>query len=344
MGDEKKPDEAAGAAATPPAPEQVLPEDALTKSNDELGQEAATETAIGADGTATPDGKPPKKLNPIKKLFKRFNVYLLLFLLIVVVAAVVSIVGYLNGQKQPKVPTIGNQTLSQNDLKQLANSDATVGDTGQTLTVQGNSVFTGQVLVRSNLNVAGTIQLGSELSVPSLTVSGKTNLADTQINSLQVATGTTFQGQTTFQNGMNVAGAASFTGPVTVSQITATRIVMSGTSSLTLPNHLVFTGASPSRTINAGVLGAGGSASINGNDNAGTININSGNNPLAGCFVTLTFNRPFATTPHITATPIGAAAGQLQWYVNRSTTSFSVCTLNAAAANQAFGFDYFITG
>lgn len=344
MGEEKKPEEAAGAAASPPSGGQSAPEDALTKSNEELGQDAASETAIGADGTSTPDGKPPKKINPLKKFFKRFNVYLLLFLLIVVIAGVVSIVGFLNGKKQPKAPTIGNQTLTQNDLKQLANSDATVGDTGQTLTVQGNSVFTGQVLIRSNLNVAGTIQLGSELSVPSLTVSGKTNLADTQINSLEVATGSTFQGEVTLQNGLNVAGAASFTGPITASQITVTRLTMSGTSSLTLPNHLVFTGASPSRTINAGVLGAGGSASINGNDNAGTININSGNNPIAGCFVILTFNRAFTSTPHVTVTPIGAAAGQLQWYVNRSTTSFSVCTLNAAPSNQAFGFDYFITG
>jgi cytoskeletal protein CcmA (bactofilin family) len=344
MGEEKKPEEATGAAATPSTPEQSIPEDALTKSNEELGQEAASETTINADGTSSPDGKPPKKISPLKKFFKRFNVYLLLFLLIVVVAAAVSVVGYLNGKKQPKAPTIGNQALTQNDLKQLANSDATVGDTGQTLTVQGNAVFTGQVLVRSNLNVAGTIQLGSELSVPSLTVSGKTNLADTQINALQVATGSTFQGEVTLQSGLNVAGAASFTGPITANQLTVTRLIMSGTSSLTVPNHLVFTGASPGRTINAGVLGAGGSASINGNDNSGTVNINSGNNPTAGCFVVLTFNRPFTSAPHVTVTPVGAAAGQLQWYVNRSTTSFSICTNNAASPNQAFGFDYFISG
>jgi cytoskeletal protein CcmA (bactofilin family) len=235
MGEEKKPEEATGAAATPSTPEQSIPEDALTKSNEELGQEAASETTINADGTSSPDGKPPKKISPLKKFFKRFNVYLLLFLLIVVVAAAVSVVGYLNGKKQPKAPTIGNQALTQNDLKQLANSDATVGDTGQTLTVQGNAVFTGQVLVRSNLNVAGTIQLGSELSVPSLTVSGKTNLADTQINALQVATGSTFQGEVTLQSGLNVAGAASFTGPITANQLTVTRLIMSGTSSLTVP-------------------------------------------------------------------------------------------------------------
>jgi hypothetical protein len=298
MGEEKKPEEAAGSASAAPPAEQAVAKDALTKSNEELGQDAASETPLNADGTTSVNGKPGKKLSPLKKFLRRFNIYLLLFLLIIVVASVVSIVGYLNGKKQPKAPTITNQTLTQDQLKQLANSDATVGDTGQTLTVQGNAIFSGQVLVRSNLNVAGTIQLGSTLSVPSLTVSGKTNLADTQINSLQVA----------------------------------------------VPNHVAFTGASPGRTINFGVLGAGGSASVNGSDMAGTVNINTGSGPAAGCFVTLTFSRAFTATPHVTATPIGAAAGQMQWYINRSTTSFSICTNTTPPINQAFAFDYFITG
>jgi cytoskeletal protein CcmA (bactofilin family) len=344
MGEEKKPEEAAGSASAAPPAEQAVAKDALTKSNEELGQDAASETPLNADGTTSVNGKPGKKLSPLKKFLRRFNIYLLLFLLIIVVASVVSIVGYLNGKKQPKAPTITNQTLTQDQLKQLANSDATVGDTGQTLTVQGNAIFSGQVLVRSNLNVAGTIQLGSTLSVPSLTVSGKTNLADTQINSLQVATGSTFQGIVTLQNGLNVAGASSFSGPVTAGQITVSKLILSGNSIVTVPNHVAFTGASPGRTINFGVLGAGGSASVNGSDMAGTVNINTGSGPAAGCFVTLTFSRAFTATPHVTATPIGAAAGQMQWYINRSTTSFSICTNTTPPINQAFAFDYFITG
>jgi cytoskeletal protein CcmA (bactofilin family) len=342
MGEEKKPEEAAGAGSAPSA-DQAIPKDALTRSNEDLGQEAASETSANADGLAIEGGKPAKKLNPLKKFFKRFNVYLLLFLLIVVVASVVSIVGYLNGKKTPKSPTIGNQTLTQDQLKQLANSDATVGDTGQTLTVQGNAVFSGQVLIRSNLNVAGTIQLGTKLSVPSLDVSGNTSLADTQINTLQVAQGSTFQGVVTLQNGLNVAGASSFSGPITANQITVTKLIMSGNSVLQVPNHIAFTGPSPARAFNAGVLGAGGTASVNGSDTTGTVNINSGSSPVAGCFLTLTFASKFTSTPHVVVSPIGAAAGQMQWYVNRSTTSFSVCTNTAAPGNQAFGFDYFIT-
>src|SRR5262249_29563721 len=205
----------------------------------------------------------------------------------------------LNSKKTPKQPTIATQNLTQDDLKNLANSDATVGDTGQTLTVQGNAIFSGQVLVRSNLNVAGTIQLGGTFSVPDLVVSHTANLSDTQVNSLQVSQGSTFQGLVTIQNGLNVGGDSAFSGPVTVGQITVSKLIMSGNGVLEIPNHISFTGAAPGRVINAGTLGVGGSGSVNGSDTTGTINLNTGNGPQAGCFVTVTFNKPFASTPHV---------------------------------------------
>src|SRR5205085_10706113 len=114
-------------------------------------------------------GKPP---SGIKRALKKFNVYLLLFIFILIIGGVVSVASYLNSKKPVSLPELANQQLTPDTLKQLANSDATVGDTGQTLTVQGNAAFAGQVLVRSNLNVAGTIQLGGALTAPSLNVSG----------------------------------------------------------------------------------------------------------------------------------------------------------------------------
>lgn len=343
---DKKPAETAAAAGETPATGQAAPQDALEKTNEELGA-AATEAAPAA----APGGKPAKKPNAIKQLFKRFNLYFLLFLLVVIIAGAVATVSYLNSKKTPKSPSITNQTLTADALKQLANSDATVGDTGQTLTVQGNAIFSGQVLVRSNLNVAGTIQLGSTFTVPDLIVSNTTNLNTTQISTLQVAQGSTFQGLVTVQGGINVGGSSAFSGPVTIGQLTVSKITMSGTSQLEIPNHIAFTGASPGRTISAGVLGAGGSGSVNGSDTTGTINLNTGSGPAAGCFVKITFNRPYAATPHVLVSPVGSAASQVQFYVSRSNdtsvpgaTGFSLCTNNAAPGNQVFAFDYFVTG
>jgi len=336
---DKKPDETAAGAP----PKQTAPQDALTKTNEELGQEAASETAINADGSTATSGKPTKKVNPLKRFLKRFNVYLLLFLLVVLIGVVVSVVSYLNSKKTPKTPTANTQTLSADTLRQLANSDATIGDSGQTLTIQGNAVFSGQVLVRSDLNVAGTIKLGTQLSIPDLTVSNNSNLNTTQTNTLQVAQGSTFQGTVTIQHDLNVGGAAAFSSTVTIGQLTVTNLTMAGNAQLTVPNHIAFTGASPGRQFFPSVTGAGGSASINGSDTTGTINVNTGSGPTAGCFMTITFNRPFTKTPHVLVSPVNIGAGQTEYYVNRSTTQFSICTANAPPANSVMAYDYFIT-
>ena len=289
-----------------------------------------------------------KKISPIKKFFKRFNIYLLGFIFVLVIAGAVTVVSYLNSKKAPEAPSITTQELSEDTIKQLANSDVTVGGSGQTLTVQGNAIFGGSVLMTSDLGVAGTLiansaKIGTDLNTASLTVSTKASLADTQINRLQVATTTVMQGDLTLQNGLNVAGPSAFSGPVTIGQLTVNKLIMSGNASLQIPNHIAFPGATPGRSINPGVLGAGGSATISGSDTSGTVSINSGNNPTAGCYLSATFVQKFTSTPHVLISPVNAAAGNLNYYVTRDVNGFSVCSNNAAAGNQVFAFDYFVT-
>jgi hypothetical protein len=87
-------------------------------------------------------------------------------------------------------------------------------------------------------------------------------------------------------------------------------------------------------------VGGGGTASLSGSDTSGSVTINTGGSPPAGCFATVTFSKVFASTPHVVLTPVGSAAAGLQYYVTRSTTGFAVCTASAAPAGQSFGFDY----
>lgn len=333
---------------TPPADENQpqdqssqAPADALSRTPDDLDQEQSAQ----ATNTASTDDPNAKKLSPIKKFFRKVNLYFLIFILLVVVAAAVTVVNYLNSTKPAPTVDIATQGLTEDALKQLSNTDATVGGASQTLTIQGNAVISGQTLMRGNLNVAGNFQSGGAIQGPKLTISGDSNLGSTQINSLQVATNTAIQGTTTLRD-LNVSGASSFSGGLTASQITTSKLVMSGNAILQIPNHLSFTGPSPSRTINAVVLGNGGSASVNGSDTNGTININSGNNPSPGCFARINFQQAFTgpNPPHVIVSPVGAAAGQTQYYVDRNNTGFSICTNNAAPANQTFAFDYFVTG
>ncbi|TAH34808.1 hypothetical protein EYC59_02725 [Candidatus Saccharibacteria bacterium] len=322
-------------------------EDQDKNKGDALSQPTTEQdpSAPAVEGTpdAAKDDKPVKKPNPVKKFFKKVNLYLLLFILVVLIGGAVAVVSYLNSKKAPVEPSIANQSLSSDALKQLANSGATVGGTGQTLNVQGNAIFSGQVLIQSDLSVAGSVKVGKEFLVSSITVSDKSNLNDTQVNNLQVANGAVFQNSVTLQKDLNVGGTASFSGPVTMGQLTVSKLTVSGNGSLTVPGHISFPGASPARTIDPAPLGAGGTASISGSDTTGTVNISTGSGTVAGCFVKLRFSQAYANTPHVLISPFGMAGGQTQYYVTRSTTEFSICTANAAPTGQTFGFDYFIT-
>ena len=331
---------------TPPTdesqpPASQAPADALSRTPEDLEQDPSVQAAKAADIKAAEDPSA-KKVSPIKKFFRKVNVYFLIFVLIVVVAGVIAVVNYLNSQKAPEEPNIATQSLTQDALKQLANTDATVGSASQTLNIQGNAIIAGQTLTRGNLNVAGNFQSGGPITAPSITTSGAANLGTIQTNNLQVATDVAIQGKTTVRD-LNVAGTTSFSGAVTASEITVSQLILSGNAVLRIPNHISFTGPSPGRSINAGVLGSGGSASINGSDTTGTVNINTGGSPQPGCFVQITFAQKFSNQPHVLVSPVGAGAGQLQYYVDRNQSGFSICTNNAAPANQAFAFDYFVT-
>lgn len=319
------------------------PADALSRTPDELAEseaEAKAETEA-AQGPATVKQPKQKKPSRIKRFLRRINVYFLFFLLIVAIAAVVMVVNYLNSQQAPAIPDIATQTLTEEALQELANTDSAISDTSQTLTIQGNTVIEGQTLMRGNLDVAGNLQTGGTIQGSGITISGSSNLGETQVNSLQVASDTAIQGTTSLGD-LSVSGTTSFSGAVSASDLTVTNLTLSGNATLNIPNHIRFTGPTPSRTLNPGPLGNGGSISISGSDTSGTINLNSGNNTAPGCFGRITFNQPFSDQPRIIVSPIGAAAGQAAYYVTRDNAGFSICSANAVPANQAFAFDYFI--
>lgn len=322
-----------------PKSEQQAPADALSRTPEDLEQERVEQAA----NESAPEVTPEKKLSPIKRFFRKVNVYFLIFFLLIVIAGAVTIVNYLNTQNTTPESAVSSQNLTQESLKQLANTNASVGNTSQTLTIKGNAVIEGQTLMRGALNVAGNFQTAGSLQGSSLTISGSANLGETQTNSLQVASNAAVQGSTTLRD-LNVAGAASFGSALTASEITVTRLILSGNASLQVPNHISFTGPTPGRTVNPGVLGSGGSASVSGSDTSGTVNINTGGGTVAGCFVQINFSQPFSGQPRVIVSPVGPGAGLSQFYVTRTNTNFNICTAAPAPTNQTFAFDYFVAG
>ena len=285
---------------------------------------------------------PPTPKGPgfFKRLWARSNIYVLLFILIMLIAtAVVIVLTVKSKNSTTSKNTINSQGLSESTLKQLANSEATIGNSSQILNIESNAIFSGAVLVKKDLEVAGNIKMNGALALPGITVSGTSTLNQIQAQTLNLSGAATVSGTLTARNGLNVTGNGSFTGNVSATQVTTGSLQLNG--DLILTHHITGGGAIPGVT-RGNAVGSGGTASVSGSDTSGSITINTGSGPGAGCFATIDFTKSFGGTPHVSVTPIGAAAAGIPFYVNRSSSSFSVCTTSPAPSGQTFGFDYII--
>lgn len=310
-----------------------------TDQNDEVNSLEAPSTVAGgeAEEQASGDKKPKKKGGGIKGLISHLNIYLLLFILIIVIVAGFTLISIQRNKKESQTPAVQTQELSADDLKKLSGNDAAVGDAKQTLTVASNAIFNGKVLIRDSLDIAGGIKVGGSLNLPGITVSGTSSFDQIQGNRLAIAGDSSIQGQLTIQKGITVTGGGSFGGPITAPAITVQSFQLSG--DIQLQRHIDAGGATPGQSPGS-ALGAGGTVSVSGTDTAGTITINTGGGPGAGCFVTVNFAQKFNSTAHVVVTPVGSAAGGLNYYINRTNANFQVCTTNPAPGGASFSFDY----
>lgn len=266
--------------------------------------------------------------------------YLWIFILLIITVILVAFTVYRwqfgpGSNKASKAVSLTSQ-----ELAQLQGNTTLVGDSKQTLDIQGNSVFEGQVLVRSDLSVAGGVKIGGALSLPSLGVNGSGAFGQLQVNdTFSVAGATNFQGSVSLQKTLSVAGAASFGGSVSAGQLNVSSLQLTG--DLQISRHITLGGGLPGKS-NGSALGGGGTFSISGSDTAGSLTINTGSGPPAGCFGTINFSQKFGSTPHVVISPSNSAAAGLDYYANRNTTNFSVCTLGAPAAGTTYLFDYIV--
>lgn len=336
--------------ATPEEPEVSESLDApstVVANNSADNANAAQETGVisAENANAAAVGKGPRG-SFSKRFINRllgFNIYLLLFVFVIIVAGVVVLFSYnYSKKKSGTAGVVTTTTLSQDTLDQLASSDATVGASGQVLNVQSSAVFAGKILARSDLEVAGNLQLGGSLSLPNITVTDAATLGQVNISkNLSVAGNSAVQGQQTIGSSLQVGGGASFGGNISAPQVATSNLQLNG--DLVLTHHITAGGGTPGRS-NGTAVGNGGTATVGGSDTAGSVSINTGSDPNAGCFITVNFTAKYNATPHVLVTPVGSAAGGINYYVNRTTSNFSICSSNTPPAGASFGFDYFVVG
>jgi cytoskeletal protein CcmA (bactofilin family) len=291
---------------------------------------------------AKKDDTPKAKLSPknrAKNFFKHLNIYFLLLILLLLVAGVIAFVSFKKTQESAVKVNLGTEPLSQEALNQLKQSDVRVGEPKQTLTVEANAIFTGKVFIKDDLEVAGKLKIGGPIDISDVAVTGSSNFDQLEVNSIGVANNATIQGQLTVQKSLNVAGSLSVGGLLSAAQLNISNLQVSGT--LSISGHIDAGGGTPGK-ISGGALGSGGTSSISGSDTAGTVSINTGSGAGAGCFATVVFTKAFSGTPHVVITPVGSPAGSLNYYINRSSANFSICTTNTPPSGKNFAFDYIV--
>ncbi len=332
---------------------QQKPEDSLESATElesldsqaSSGDSSVIDTTTQSENPEQPTPEDDKKAKKKKRsnapgLAGKLNIYLLIFIFIIVVAVVVTFIAYQQSKKadEKNQANISTTPLSEEDLEKLRQTDVKVGDPKQILSVESNAVFAGKVLVRDSLEVAGQLKIGGPLNLPGISVAGMSIFDQITANSLQIAGNTTIDGQLNVQNNVGISGNLTVGGTISSSRLNIETLVVN--QDLQITRHIDAGGGTPGGS-SGNALGGGGTASVSGTDTAGTISINTGGGTTPGCFININFTQRF-NSPHIAIAPIGAAAGGINYYVNRSGTGFSLCTSNSAPAGQSFAFDYIV--
>ncbi len=298
--------------------------------------------ASSKDQPETSSSPPTKKTkfgSGFRKLIPAVNIYTLLFLVVFGAVLVGLVLLASAGKKANQELNFSTQELSTEALQKLRNTDASVGDAQQTLTIAANAVFNNKILVRGDMDVAGTIKAGSSVDLPGITVTGQSNFNSISVaGSMSVVGTTTMQGPLVVQQSLNVSGDTTVSGSVLASKVVADSIQFN--QNLSFQKHIDAGGATPTIAATSSV-GSGGTVSINGTDTNGTVTINTGSSPVLGIMATITFKLAFSETPRVLITPVGASSAGLQFYVTRTTTGFSIGTTSAPLSGTNYVFDFF---
>lgn len=309
------------------------------ESPDTVVEPGATATPSTDQSAATP---PPRNQKfdfqaYVRSLVNKVNVYLLLFVFILLLSGIVFVIAIQTSKNQAKRDQTATQKLTEEALKSLQGSDAKVGDPKQLLSIESNAVFTGKVLIRDSLDVAGAIKVGGALSLPGITVSGTSQFDQVQLNSLSISGNANIQGQLTIQKGLSVASSGSFSGTLSAPVISTDKLVLN--QNLQLNRHIDSGGATPGVSGGA-AIGSGGTVSINGSDTAGTVTVNNGGGASTGTVANVVFAVKFTSNPHVVISPVCAAACNFNAYItNRSSTGFSI-GISGSNPGGSFSFSF----
>ncbi len=254
--------------------------------------------------------------------------FIALGVVVVILAINAVVLGFvLKSKSGSSDPGAGQVTISEEVLSKVGVNKSTIGNSGIQLTIDPDTQFNGKLKTAGDVIIGGQLKLNSKFSaadaalaqleagktsLTELNVSGSSTLTDLNIrNKLAVAGATQLQGAVTISslltvtNNFNLVGNLAVGGTISTTGFVARNLAATGT--LTIGGHVITSGLIPN--LGAGnALGSNGTAAINGNDSAGTINIATGVGATAGTIATIAFRTQYNTIPRIVITGVGTGA------------------------------------
>ncbi len=314
-----------------------------------------TKPTILTQGEA-PQPKLTKGHSSLASLYRRADIMTTLFTFGGALLAALIVLGaylYITRSKTTTTAPPKVTTLSQADLTKLGAFFAgnSAGKPAEILTITSSSLFNGRVGVNNDLKVTGGLSVDGPTALSALTVDKATTLGITQVRGqLTVAGPIALQSPAIFSAGasvtgnVTVSGNGSFGGSLSAGLLNITNLTVTGT--LSLAGHLAISGQTPGVSPADGA-GASASASVDGNDSAGTVTITTGSLTTGvlnsgGLLVNITFHAPYGRVPHIIISADGASTGSLSPYVQKTTTGFTIGTATGAKGGTAYSFDYWV--
>ena len=283
-----------------------------------------------------------------RKFLSRRSVIIALVASVLLILSIVTLLIFINQNqpKQSKSTDPQNEPLSlesiDNATLKLLSDNLTSGATQQALTIRPNVVFNRNATVEGSLTassiqtprlgvigpavISGQLEAGSGRFGGDVSVTGRTNIT----GALDVGAAST------------IAGGLTVRGPISASSLNVGELSV---ASLAVAGDLRFSGhvISGAKGITAATGVAAGSVSVDGNDTAGTVIINSKSSaPTSGQLARVIFKKARATLPKVLITPVGNDSAQLNFYVERTSTFFVIGTANSTAPDTQYVFDYFV--
>ncbi len=313
----------------------------------------------GTGGTATsPEAESAVKRRLMRRTYRpgMMGTVIGAFVIILLVGGNVAGVWFvLNRMKAPEQKKETKVISSQGQFDGLGVNKGTFDRSDINLTITPKTLF------KNGLAVDKEFQLGGKLSAADASLA-RLQAGDSSLTALNVS-GASSLSALSLRQDLNVAGLTRFQGPVTVERIltvaqlnvpgnitvggtfsagsfAARNLVSTGT--LTVGGKIVTRGSGVSFTQGSSTaLGAQGTSSASGTEAAGTVAVNTGTRPGGGIFISVRFVNPFAATPRVVVSPVGADTGHLEYYINRTANGFELGAHNPVGS-KVYVFDYMV--